>query len=127
MYLRDQKPLPAAALRKCLVGMTPVEWYALINSKVFFWFDVDRLNRQRGACEPRPQVVLEVDAMRLCGSPRAIGLRCRGSTRETRAAGRQRVDDPHSCPTGRGRNLDGPARAGASAFSRNGQTILQLN
>lgn len=65
VYLRDQKPLPAAALRKCLVGMTPVEWYALINSKVFFWLDVDRLNRQRGACERRPQVVLEVDAMRL--------------------------------------------------------------
>jgi uncharacterized protein DUF7002 len=65
VYLRDQKPLPAVALRKCLVGMTPFEWYALINSKVFFWLDVDRLNRQRDACEPRPQVVLEVDAMRL--------------------------------------------------------------
>jgi len=33
----------------------------LINSKVFFWLDVDRLNRQRRACEPRPQVVLEID------------------------------------------------------------------
>ena len=40
-----------------------------------------------------------------------IGSRFHGSTREMLAAGRQRVDDPHSCPTGRGRNLDGPARA----------------
>jgi hypothetical protein len=65
VQVRDQKPMPANALKKCLVGMTPSEWYALINSKVFFWLDVDRLNRQRGACEPRPQVVLEVDTERL--------------------------------------------------------------
>jgi hypothetical protein len=65
VYVRDQKPLPEEALRKCLVGMTPSQWYALINSKVFFWFDVDRLNRQRAACEPRPQVVLEIDTMPL--------------------------------------------------------------
>lgn len=63
--VRDQKPMPANALKQCLVGMTSSEWYALINSKVFFWLDVTRLNRQRGACEPRPQVVLEVDTERL--------------------------------------------------------------
>jgi len=65
VQLRDQKPMPANALKKCLVGMTPSEWYALINSKVFFWLGLDRLNRQRGACEPRPQVILEVDTARL--------------------------------------------------------------
>ncbi len=65
VQVRDQKPLPEEALRTCLVGMTPSEWYALINSKVFFWLDVDRLNRQRAACEPRPQVVLEIDTVRL--------------------------------------------------------------
>jgi hypothetical protein len=65
VQLRDQKPMPASALKKCLVGMTPPEWYALINSKVFFWLDTARLNRQRGACGPRHQVVLEVDAGRL--------------------------------------------------------------
>ncbi|MGH7233614.1 MAG: DUF7002 family protein [Nitrospiraceae bacterium] len=65
VHVRDQKPMPVNALKKCLVGMTPSEWYELINSKVFFWLDVDRLNRQRGACEPWPQVVLEVDTERL--------------------------------------------------------------
>lgn len=65
VQVRDQKPMPANALKQCLVGMTPPEWYALINSKVFFWLDVKRLNRQRGACDPRPQVVLEVDTERL--------------------------------------------------------------
>jgi hypothetical protein len=65
VQLRDQKPMPMNALMRCLVGMTPSEWYALINSKVFFWLNVDRLNRQRGACEPRPQIVLEIDTDRL--------------------------------------------------------------
>jgi hypothetical protein len=65
VQVRDQKPLPASALAKCLVGLRPPQWYELINSMVFFWLDVDRLNRQRRACEPRPQVVLIIDTARL--------------------------------------------------------------
>lgn len=60
--IRDQRPMPACALESCLVGLAPFEWYALINAHVFFWLDPQRLNRQRAACEPRPQVVLTVDA-----------------------------------------------------------------
>jgi hypothetical protein len=52
-------------LAKCLVGMSSSQWYALINSKLFFWLDPARLNRQRVACEPRPQVVVEIDTDRL--------------------------------------------------------------
>ncbi|MDP9131680.1 MAG: hypothetical protein M3M98_00915, partial [Nitrospirota bacterium] len=33
VQIRDQKPLLPQALTRCLVGMTPFEWYALINSK----------------------------------------------------------------------------------------------
>jgi hypothetical protein len=61
VQIRDQRPMPPAGLEICLVGMTPAEWYGLINSRVFFWLDPGRLNRQRAACEPRPQVVLTVD------------------------------------------------------------------
>lgn len=64
-YLRDQKPMPPQALASCLIGMEPVDWYRLINSKVFFWMDSDRLNRQRRACEPRPQIVMVVETKRL--------------------------------------------------------------
>ena len=32
---------------------------------MFFWLDAKRLNRHRKACEPRPQVVLTIDAARL--------------------------------------------------------------
>jgi hypothetical protein len=63
--IRDQRPMPATALRTCLVGMDPAEWYALINARVFFWLDADRLNRQRAACNARPQVALTVDAVGL--------------------------------------------------------------
>jgi hypothetical protein len=55
----------AYVLAKCLVGMSSSQWYALINSKLFFWLDPARLNRQRVACEPRPQVVVEIDTDRL--------------------------------------------------------------
>jgi hypothetical protein len=72
--LRDQVPMPPTALARCLVDMTPAEWYALINSKVFFWLDVERLNRQRraGAASPRA-VVMVLDAGQLLAAhgPRA--------------------------------------------------------
>jgi hypothetical protein len=63
--IRDQRPMPPRALEGCLVGLTPADWYALVNARVFFWLDPDRLNRQRAACEPRAQVVLAVDTTRL--------------------------------------------------------------
>ena len=65
VQIRDQRPMPPSALAACLIGITPSEWYALINAHIFFWFDPQRLNRQRGACEPRPQVVLTLDADKL--------------------------------------------------------------
>ncbi|MES2694510.1 MAG: hypothetical protein V4773_13625 [Verrucomicrobiota bacterium] len=63
--LRDQCPMPPEALARCLTGMTPEEWYTLVNAHVFFWLDPDRLNRQRKACGLRPQVVLTMDVARL--------------------------------------------------------------
>jgi uncharacterized protein DUF7002 len=65
VQLRDQRPMPPAALANCLIDITPSEWYALINAHIFFWLDPARLNRQRTACNPRPQVALTVDARRL--------------------------------------------------------------
>jgi len=65
VQLRDQRPMPPEALATCLIGISPTEWYAFINAHIFFWLDPARLNRHRAACEPRPQVVLTVDAGRL--------------------------------------------------------------
>lgn len=60
VHVRDQSPMPKAALEKCLVGLTATQWYALLNSHVFFWLDAERMNRQRRACSNRPQAVLVI-------------------------------------------------------------------
>lgn len=65
-YIRDQRPMPPSALRRCLRdGLHPEDWFALLNSKVFFWLEPERLNRQRRACGATAQMVLVVDSERL--------------------------------------------------------------
>jgi hypothetical protein len=66
--VRDQKPMPPAALDRCLRGMTPSDWYMLLNGRVFFWLDTDRLNRMLTANHPRPQVVLVLGTAQLLGA-----------------------------------------------------------
>ncbi len=65
VQIRDQRPMPPTALAHCLCDMEPADWYAMINARVFFWLDVERLNRQKAACEPRPQVVMAMDTAAL--------------------------------------------------------------
>ena len=65
VVLTDQKPMPAVALAPALHGMTPAEWYALLNARVFFWLDPERLRRQRRAAGMRPVTVFVVDVVRL--------------------------------------------------------------
>ncbi|MBZ5697628.1 MAG: hypothetical protein LAN18_03680 [Acidobacteriia bacterium] len=42
--IRDQGPMSDSALVKCLRGMTPREWYELLNRMVFFWVTEERVN-----------------------------------------------------------------------------------
>ncbi|WP_201388415.1 hypothetical protein [Ktedonobacter sp. SOSP1-52] len=65
ILIRDQKPMPPTALARCLHEMTPAQWYSLLNARVFFWLDPERLNRMRGAMKERPQIVLSIDTERL--------------------------------------------------------------
>ncbi|MDF2792427.1 MAG: hypothetical protein K0S85_180 [Pseudomonas orientalis] len=54
IVLRDQKPMPEARLAQALTdGTTPKEWYELINDKVFFWVEEERLHRLLGARDYR--------------------------------------------------------------------------
>jgi hypothetical protein len=44
--VRDQIPMRDADLHRCLHdGLTPRQWYRLLNSKVFFWLTEERLER----------------------------------------------------------------------------------
>ena len=75
IVIRDQTPMPPAALARCIVdGTSPADWYALLNSYVFFWIDPERLARQARACAPAPQHILEIDAARMLArhAPRAF-------------------------------------------------------
>ncbi len=66
VVLRDQKPMPPHSLRKCLSGgLSPEDWYELLNSKVFFWLDEARLHRHRNAYRQADQLILTIDAPRL--------------------------------------------------------------
>ncbi|CRM32860.1 DUF7002 family protein [Pseudomonas sp. NPDC090964] len=50
IVLRDQKPMPEKRLLQALTdGTTPQQWYELINEKVFFWVEEERLHRLLGA------------------------------------------------------------------------------
>lgn len=69
--LRDQEPMPPAALDRCLVGgLSSSDWYALINRGVYFWLDPARLRRHLRALKG-PQVLIELDGEALAQSYRA--------------------------------------------------------
>lgn len=63
IVLRDQKPMPEGRLLQALTdGTTPRQWYELINDKVFFWVEEERLHRLLGARDYRD---LEHDVLTL--------------------------------------------------------------
>ena len=48
--VRDQIPMRAADLGRCLLdGLTPPQWFAILNSMVFFWVTEERLETLLGA------------------------------------------------------------------------------
>lgn len=69
VVIRDQKPMRESSLRKCLEGMSPQEWYELLNSRVFFWATEQRLMRLLSAREYRNRThcVLKIDTAKLLG------------------------------------------------------------
>ena len=71
--IRDQKPMDDAGLERCLeAGLTPRDWYRLLNNKVFFWLTRSRLQRLMGARPYRGLThdVLELDARALVAAHR---------------------------------------------------------
>ncbi len=68
--VRDQKPMSDKALLKCLRGLTPTQWYRILNGKVFFWLSEERLNRllSARAYRNKEHIVLVVDTAMLLKS-----------------------------------------------------------
>ena len=62
--IRDQKPMHDAGLRRALAdGLTPRDWYRILNCKVFFWLTRDRLARMidARAYRDKRQTVIVLD------------------------------------------------------------------
>jgi hypothetical protein len=66
--VRDQKPLPESKLATCLLdGLTPADWYAILNERVFFWLTPKRLETllRARAYRSEPQTLITVDTAEL--------------------------------------------------------------
>ena len=66
--IRDQKPMDDRGLSRALRdGLTPTEWYGILNRKVFFWLATRRLAVLLGAraYRGRRQTVLTIDTQAL--------------------------------------------------------------
>lgn len=96
--VRDQKPMSESALLQCLLdGVTPQQWFELLNKRVFFWLSKRRLNRLLNARAYRdtPQVVLTLE------------------TRTLVDAHRQQIE---LCPINSGSTIMNPVPRGLDAF-----------
>lgn len=63
-WIRDQKPMDDAGLRRALQdGLAPEQWYRILNQRVFFWLREERLLRllNARAYSSRPHNVLIID------------------------------------------------------------------
>lgn len=65
VLIRDQKPMSDATLAPVLVDMTPAEWYALLNERVFFWVSEVRLRGLLSAYRHRENLVLVLDTAKV--------------------------------------------------------------
>jgi hypothetical protein len=66
--IRDQKPMSDGALKKCLQdGLTPADWYRILNARTFFWLSGERLRGllSAKAYRNRPQTVLTLETRSL--------------------------------------------------------------
>jgi hypothetical protein len=65
-FIGGQGNMQRKSLKRALrSGLAPEDWFELLNSKVFFWLDLNRLNCHRAARKRQKQVVLAIDARRM--------------------------------------------------------------
>jgi hypothetical protein len=65
-WIRDQRPMSEGKLASCLKdGLTPTQWFRMLNERVFFWLTEARLKTLMQAYSDSPQLILEVDTSAL--------------------------------------------------------------
>ncbi len=113
VLIRDNKPLNDTRLARCLDdGLTPRDWYRLLNARAFFWLRRERLLTLMRAYPGQDHDVLEVDAAALVAAHRdRITLSPINSGAIGRAAARRGLETFRpiaSYPYGRYRAMRGP-------------------
>ncbi|WP_267553063.1 DUF7002 family protein [Rhizobium rhizogenes] len=71
--IRDQKPMRDHLLEKCLQdGLSPRDWYEILNSRSFFWLSASRIWRllKAKAYRDQPQTVLTINSAELIAAHR---------------------------------------------------------
>lgn len=64
--IRDQRPLSDATLAPVLLdNLSPSDWYALLNARVFFWVEEARLDKLLSAYRHRNNIVLVLSSERV--------------------------------------------------------------
>ena len=64
-FINDQHPMTDETLRPALIDMTPSEWYAHLNIRVFFWVSEARLGRLLNTYRTRDKIVLVLDSAKI--------------------------------------------------------------
>ncbi len=62
VVINDQHPMTDESLRPALIDMTPSEWYAHLNARVFFWVNEARLSRLLNSYARLERIVLVLDS-----------------------------------------------------------------
>lgn len=82
--VRDNKPMFEKSLFRILQnGLTPRDWYEILNRKAFFWVERVRLDRLLAAYASAPQVVLTLDTRALVERHRENVRLCRINSGQT--------------------------------------------
>lgn len=129
--IRDQKPMREPALQACLRGMTPRQWYKLLNRHVFFWVTEERLVTllNARAYRAREHTVITVDTRRLVaahGSRIFLSPINSGSTiYKAQERGRATLRPLSRYPFEERRALRGPANAVAECAIRGGVSDIR--
>ena len=64
-FINDQRPMTDETLGPALIDMTPSEWYAHLNARVFFWVGEARLERLLNTYRERDKIVLVLDTAKV--------------------------------------------------------------
>ena len=64
-FINDQRPMTDESLRPALIDMTPSEWYAHLNARVFFWVNEARLTRLLHTYRERDKIVIVLDSAKV--------------------------------------------------------------